>query len=62
MHKSVGCQPVGELAPRDVPQPHEPQHDSPQYTSQEEEPFEIELVVPRSPVANGAPVEEQQQQ
>jgi hypothetical protein len=39
-----------------------PQHDSPPYTSQEEEPFEIELVVPGSLIAQGAPAEEQQQQ
>jgi hypothetical protein len=38
----------------------EPPHDSPPRASQEEEPFEIELVVPGSPVAQGAPVEEQQ--
>jgi hypothetical protein len=31
-----------------VPQPQEPQHDSPQHASQEEEPFEIKLVVPGS--------------
>jgi hypothetical protein len=30
-------------------------------TSQEEEPFEIELVLPASPAAQGAPAEEQQQ-
>jgi hypothetical protein len=34
----------------------------PQHASQEEEPFEIELVVPGSLVAQGAPAEEQQQQ
>jgi hypothetical protein len=28
--------------------------------SQEEEPFEIELVVPESPMAQGSPAEEQQ--
>jgi hypothetical protein len=38
-----------------------PYHDSPPCASQEEEPFEIELVVPSSPVAQGAPAEEQQQ-
>jgi hypothetical protein len=48
--KSAGHQPTGQLAPQDVPQPQEPQHDSPPHTSQEEEPFEIELVVPRNPV------------
>jgi hypothetical protein len=34
-----------------VPQQQEPPHDSLQHISQEEEPFEIELVVPRSPAA-----------
>jgi hypothetical protein len=60
--KRTDHQPAGELAPRDVPQPQEPQHDSPHHASQEEDPFEIELVVPGSPVAQGAPAEEQQQQ
>jgi hypothetical protein len=45
-----------------MPPLQEPQHDSPPRASQEEEPFEIELVVPRSPAAQGAPVEEWQQQ
>jgi hypothetical protein len=58
--KSTGHQPAGELAPHDVPQPQEPQHDSPQHASQEEEPFEIKLVVPGSLVAQGAPAEEKQ--
>jgi hypothetical protein len=44
-----------------VPQPQESQPDAPQYASQEEEPFEIELVVPESPIAQGSPAEEQQQ-
>jgi hypothetical protein len=44
-----------------VPQPQESQPDAPQETSQEEEPFEIELVVPESPMAQGSPAEEQQQ-
>jgi hypothetical protein len=39
-----------------------PHRDSPPCASQEEEPFEIELVVPSSPIAQGAPAEEQQQQ
>jgi hypothetical protein len=39
----------------------ESQPDAPQEAPQEEEPFEIELVVPESPMAQGAPVEEQQQ-
>jgi hypothetical protein len=56
--KSTGHQPTSELAPHDVPQP---QHDSPQHPSQEEEPFEIELVVPGSLATQGAPAEEQQQ-
>jgi hypothetical protein len=43
-----------------VPQPQESQPDAPQDASQEEEPFEIELVVPESPMAQGSPVEEQQ--
>jgi hypothetical protein len=33
----------------------------PQHTSLEEEPFVIELVVPKSPMAQGSPAEEQQQ-
>jgi hypothetical protein len=32
-----------------------------QYASQEEEPFEIELVVPESPTAQGSHAEEEQQ-
>jgi hypothetical protein len=44
-----------------VPQPQESQPDVPQNTSQEEEPFEIELVVPESPITRGSPTEEQQQ-
>jgi hypothetical protein len=47
--KSIDRLPVGQLAPQNVPQP------------QEEEPFEIELVVPESPTAQGSPTEEQQQ-
>jgi hypothetical protein len=43
-----------------VPQHQEPQPDAPQDTSQEEKPFEIELVVPESPTAQGSPAEEQQ--
>jgi hypothetical protein len=58
--KSTSRQPTGQLAPRDVPPPQEPQHDSPLRSSQEEEPFEIKLVVPGSLVAQGTPVEEQQ--
>jgi hypothetical protein len=33
----------------------------PQHASQEQEPFVIELVVPKNPMAQGSPVEEQQQ-
>jgi hypothetical protein len=52
--------PVGQLAPRNVPQPQEYQPDVPQEASPEEEPFEIELVVPESPTAQDSPAEEQQ--
>jgi hypothetical protein len=44
-----------------VPQPQESQPDIPQEASPEEEPFEIELVVLESPMAQDTPVEEQQQ-
>jgi hypothetical protein len=43
-----------------VPQPQESEPDVPQEASQEEEPFEIEVVVPESPIAQGSPAEEQQ--
>jgi hypothetical protein len=43
-----------------VPQPQESQPDIPQEASPEEEPFEIELVVPESPTAQDTSVEEQQ--
>jgi hypothetical protein len=59
--KSTGHLPVGQLAPQNVPPPQESQPDAPQGASQEEGPFEIELVVPESPAAQGSPVEEQQQ-
>jgi hypothetical protein len=59
--KSNGRLPVGQLAPRNVPQPQESQPNVPQETSPEEEPFEIELVVPESPTAQDSPTEEQQQ-
>jgi hypothetical protein len=49
--KSTGRLPVSELAPRNMPQPQESQPDIPQEASPEEEPFEIELVVPESPTA-----------
>jgi hypothetical protein len=59
--KSTSHLPVGLLAPRNVPQPQESQPDVPQEASPEEEPFEIELVVPKSPTAQDSPAEEQQQ-
>jgi hypothetical protein len=59
--KSIGRLPVGQLAPRNVPQPQESQPDAPQEASQEVEPFEIELVVSESPMAPVSPTEEEQQ-
>jgi hypothetical protein len=59
-HKSTGRLPVGQLAPRDMPQPQESQPDVPQEATLEEEPFEIELVVPEIPTTQGSPAEEQQ--
>jgi hypothetical protein len=59
--KSTGRLPIGQLAPRNVPQPQESRPDIPQEASPEEEPFEIELVVPESPTAQDSPAEEQQQ-
>jgi hypothetical protein len=59
--KSTGRLPVGQLAPRNMPQPQESQPDVPQETSPEEKPFEIELVVPESSTAQDSPAEEQQQ-
>jgi hypothetical protein len=58
--KSTGCLPVSQLAPQNVPQPQESQPDIPQEASPEEEPFEIELVVPESPTAQDTSAEEQQ--
>jgi hypothetical protein len=58
--KSTSHLPVGQLAPRNVPQPQESQPDVPQEATPEEEPFEIELVVPESPTAQDSPAEEQQ--
>jgi hypothetical protein len=58
-HKSTGHLPVGQLAPRHVPPPQEAQPTAPQEGSQEEEPFEIELVVPESPTAQGSLAEKQ---
>jgi hypothetical protein len=43
-----------------VPQPQESQPDIPQEATPEEEPFEIELVVPESPTTQDSPAEEQQ--
>jgi hypothetical protein len=43
-----------------VPQPQESQADVLQEASPEDEPFEIELVVPESPTAQDSPAEEQQ--
>jgi hypothetical protein len=59
-HMSTGRLPVGQLAPRNVPQHQESQPNVPQEASPEEEPFEIELVVPESPTAQDSPAEEQQ--
>jgi hypothetical protein len=59
--KSTGHLPVCQLAPRNVPQPQASQPDVPQEASPEEEPFDIELVVPESPMAQDSPAEEQQQ-
>jgi hypothetical protein len=59
--KSTDRLPVGQLAPRKVSQPQESQPDLPQEACPEEEPFEIELVVPESPTAQDTPAEEQQQ-
>jgi hypothetical protein len=58
--KSTGHLPVGQLAPWNVPQPQESQPDIPQEASSEEEPFEIEPVVPESPTAQDSPAKEQQ--
>jgi hypothetical protein len=57
--KSTGRLPVGQLAPRHMPPPQEAQPDTPRDASQEEEPFEIELVVPEGPTAQVSPAEEQ---
>jgi hypothetical protein len=58
--KSTGQLPIGQLAPRNVPQPQQSQPDIPQETSPEEEPFEIELEVLESPTAQDSPAEEKQ--
>jgi hypothetical protein len=49
--KSASRLPVGQLAPRNVPQPQGSQPDILQEATPEGEPFEIELVVPESPTA-----------
>jgi hypothetical protein len=48
------------MAPQNVSQSQESKPDIPQEASPEEEPFEIELVVPESPTAQDSPAEEQQ--
>jgi hypothetical protein len=58
--KSTGRLPVGQLAPWNVPQPQESQPDIPREATSDEEPFEIELVVPESPTAQDSAAEEQQ--
>jgi hypothetical protein len=58
--KSTGRLPIGQLAPRNVPQPQQSQPDIAQEATPEEEPFKIELVVPESPTAQDSPAEEQQ--
>jgi hypothetical protein len=60
-HKSTGRLPVGQLAPRNMPQSQESQPDVPLEASPEEEPFEIELVVPESLTAQDSRTKEQQQ-
>jgi hypothetical protein len=59
---STGPKPTGQLAPWELPELPEPQHDSPTHASQEEEPFKIKLVVLGSPTAQGTPTEKPQQQ
>jgi hypothetical protein len=58
--KCTSCLPVGQLAPQNVPQPQESQPNIPQEATPEEEPFEIELVVPESPTAQDSPAAERQ--
>ncbi len=58
--KNTGRLPVGQLTPQNVPRPQESQPDIPREATSEEEPFEIELVVPESPTAQDSPAEEQQ--
>jgi hypothetical protein len=58
--KSTNRLPISQLAPRNVPQPQESQPDIPREATSEEEPFEIELVVPERATAQDSPAEEQQ--
>jgi hypothetical protein len=44
--KCTGRQPTGQLVPRNVPPQPEPQPDSPQHITQEEDSFEIVVTVP----------------
>jgi hypothetical protein len=59
--KSTGRLPIGQLAPQNVPPPLESQPNVQQEASGEEDPFEIELVVPKSSTTQDSPAEEQQQ-
>jgi hypothetical protein len=58
--KSTSRLRVGQLAPQNVLQPQESQPDVPQEATPEEEPFEIELVVPESLTTQDSPAEEKQ--
>jgi hypothetical protein len=58
--KSTGRLLVGQLAPQNVPQLQESQPDIPREATSDEEPFEIELVVPESPTARDSSAEEHQ--
>jgi hypothetical protein len=49
--KSTDHLAASQLTLQNVPRPQELQPDAPQHTSQEEEPFVIELVVPEIPTA-----------
>jgi hypothetical protein len=44
--KSTGCQPTGQLAPRNVPPQPEPQPNSPQHVPQGEDSFKIVVTIP----------------
>jgi hypothetical protein len=56
--KSTSRLPVGQLAPSNVTQPQESEPDVLQEASQEEEPFETELVAPESPTSQDSPTED----